>query len=135
MARQYPALPVSSVNLFGFVYVLAKPPETPPTPRVSDSGGCQRERPLCGASPDSVASTKQSPGFSARANLPGYTARSPPRRRYSVTAIASISTSISARGKPVKTVVRQGSTVPLVFVRTNSPYASFMAAKSSRLVR
>src|SRR3954451_9945016 len=51
------------------------------------------------------------------------------------TARASISTRLSGSGRPVNTVVRDGSTPLGVRVDMNSPYASFIAAKSSRLVR
>lgn len=55
--------------------------------------------------------------------------------RYAVTASASISTSISSRGSPVKTVVREGRTPDAHRGATYAPYASFIAAKSSRVVR
>src|SRR5690625_4912654 len=51
------------------------------------------------------------------------------------TVRASISTSISARGSPAITVVRAGVTPLGVCSATNCPYASFIAAKSSRVVR
>src|SRR5690606_9222411 len=53
----------------------------------------------------------------------------------SMMAMPSISTSISSRGRPVKTVVREGRTPLGVLAVTKAPYASFMMAKSSRFVR
>src|SRR5690606_31176712 len=89
----------------------ARPADRAPDPTAAPTGPARASR---GASPSS---------------------RTEPQAAAEGTAKAASPTSISGRASPTITVVRLGSTPDGQCCVTKAPYASFMAAKSSRDVR